>query len=165
MFRAMTWNVENLLKVGAEGGPTSLEQVDTKIESLAAVIDAAKPDVLGLQEVGPDSVLKALQEALTHSMPHRAISNNPDGRGIRVAALSRFPISKTRHFRKLAPGLSPVQTADVRGGNTEASLMTELERGALQVDVTADDGTVSVVIGPCPTAWCKSERVILSACG
>ena len=32
-FRAMKWNVENLLQVGAEGGPTPLAQADAKIAS------------------------------------------------------------------------------------------------------------------------------------
>jgi hypothetical protein len=48
-FRLMTWNVENLLAVGAEGGPGTQQELDAKLDSLAAVINAQQPDVLALK--------------------------------------------------------------------------------------------------------------------
>ena len=47
-FRVMSWNVENLFEVGADDGPATEAELSAKIESLRAVIDAQRPDVLGL---------------------------------------------------------------------------------------------------------------------
>jgi hypothetical protein len=51
-FRVMTRNVENLFAVGAEAGPATEAELAAKIESLKAVIDAQRPDLVALQEVG-----------------------------------------------------------------------------------------------------------------
>ena len=79
-FRVMTWNVENLFDVGDEDGPETQAQLKAKIESLRAVIDAQRPHVLALQEIGSESALGRLQAALTTPMPHRAVAA-PDDRG------------------------------------------------------------------------------------
>ena len=63
-FRLMTWNVENLFDVGDDDGPKTQAQFAAKIESLRAVIDAQRPHVLTLQEVGSESALAKLQAAL-----------------------------------------------------------------------------------------------------
>jgi hypothetical protein len=42
----MTWNVENLLRVGDQGGLTTQAELDAKLASLAQVIDTQQPDVL-----------------------------------------------------------------------------------------------------------------------
>ena len=39
----MTWNIENLLVVGAEGRPRTKGDLDTKLALLAAVIDTQQP--------------------------------------------------------------------------------------------------------------------------
>jgi len=79
-FRLMTWNVENLFDVGDDDGPKTQAQFAAKIESLRAVIDAQRPHVLTLQEVGSESALAKLQAALEHKLPHRAVAE-PDERG------------------------------------------------------------------------------------
>jgi endonuclease/exonuclease/phosphatase family metal-dependent hydrolase len=142
----MTWNVENMLPVGAAGGPRTQDELDAKIASLAALIDDAQPDLLGLQEVGPDSMLALLQGALSHAMPHRAVSDRPDGRGIRVAALSRLPIAETLQIHELAPGLAPVQVGDLDGPGAAGATMDELERGMLGVRVEAEGADVTMVV-------------------
>jgi hypothetical protein len=73
-FRLMTWNVENLFDVGDDDGPKTQAQFAAKIESLRAVIDAQRPHVLTLQEVGSESALAKLQAALEHKLPHRAVA-------------------------------------------------------------------------------------------
>lgn len=70
-FRVMTWNVQNLLRVGHDSGPSTRAQLRAKVAALAALIDVERPHVLALQEVGTDAVLAQLQSALTWSMPYR----------------------------------------------------------------------------------------------
>ena len=59
----MTWNVQNLLPVGHAYGPKTPAEYQAKLVALAEVIDAAGPDVLALQEVGPLEVLADLSQA------------------------------------------------------------------------------------------------------
>ena len=87
-FRVMTWNVENLFDVGAEAGPETQAQLAAKIESLRAVIDAQAPHIVALQEIGSESALARLQDALQKPMPHRVLAQ-PDDRGIRVGFISK----------------------------------------------------------------------------
>jgi hypothetical protein len=53
----MTWNVENLFDVGDVDGPSTNSELDDKIDSLRAVIDAEAPHVLALQEIGSENAL------------------------------------------------------------------------------------------------------------
>ena len=107
-FTVMTWNVQNLFLPAAEDdGPDTQNAFDQKLASLAAVIDAIKPHVLGLQEVGPNGALAALQAELTHPMPH-SVEGEPDSRGIRVAFLSRRVLQDVRHIRPFPAGLLPI---------------------------------------------------------
>jgi hypothetical protein len=78
-FRLMNWNVQNLFAAGTEAGPPTEAQFDTKLDSLAEVIDAQQPDVLALQEVGPPQVLAQLQDQLGHKLPHQQVSAHPTG--------------------------------------------------------------------------------------
>ena len=55
--------VQNLLPVGHPDGPVTDEEYQAKLATLAAVIDAVEPDVLALQEVGPEQVLADLNAA------------------------------------------------------------------------------------------------------
>jgi hypothetical protein len=82
-FRMLTWNVQNLFAAGSEDGPATQEAFDAKLASLAEVLDAQRPDVAALQELGPPEVLAQLQDRLTHELPHQQLSVHPDGRGIR----------------------------------------------------------------------------------
>ena len=86
-LKVMCWNVENLF-LPPPGDAPAAEQFQRKLANLAAVIDQQQPDVLALQEIGPDGALQALQGALSTSLPH-ASSGIADGRGVRVAFLSR----------------------------------------------------------------------------
>jgi len=107
-FRVMTWNVENLFGVGGEDGPETEVELDAKIESLRAVIDAQNPHVLALQEIGSESALARLQQALAVAMPHRELGK-PDKRGIRVAFISRRTLHDRVEIQPFPPGLLPIQ--------------------------------------------------------
>jgi endonuclease/exonuclease/phosphatase family metal-dependent hydrolase len=143
-FRAMTWNVENLFEVGTEAGPATEEELAAKIESLRAVIDAQRPDVLALQEVGSEGALARLQQALHDPMPHRRLGT-PDGRGIRVAFLGRLELHDPVDIGPFPRGLLPIQVGDDPPGPAGPELLAEMGRGALRVTVRAGGRDVHVI--------------------
>jgi len=147
----MTWNVENLFDVGDDDGPKTQAQFAAKIESLRAVIDAQRPHVLTLQEVGSESALAKLQAALEHKLPHRAVAE-PDERGIRVAIISRRVLHDPAEIRPFPSGLLPVQVGDDPPGPDGPRMMNQMGRGALQVTVRANNRDVHII-----TAHLKSK--------
>ena len=56
-LKVMTWNVENLFLPDAEASQAEQQRFQTKLATLAAVIDQEQPDVLALQEIGPDGAV------------------------------------------------------------------------------------------------------------
>ena len=96
-FKAMTWNVENLFRPEPEA---ERKRYWSKIGLLADVIGRLDPAVVALQEVGGEGPLEDLQGALGGSYPHRAVSDFPDGRGIRVAFLSSSHITSFLYPRR-----------------------------------------------------------------
>jgi predicted extracellular nuclease len=143
-FRVMSWNVENLFEVGADDGPETEAELAAKIESLRAVIDAQRPDVLGLQEIGSESVLERLQAALTQPLPHHAIAA-PDERGIRVAFISRLDLLDPTQIRPLPAELLPIQVGDDPPGPDRPRTMAQMGRAALRVTVRVAERDVFVV--------------------
>lgn len=109
-FRVMTWNVEDLFDVGNEDGPATEADLAAKIESLQAVIDAQRPDVVALQELGPQAVVERLQQALMTPMPHRELGI-ADGRGICVGFISRLPLRDRVDVAPFPAGLLPTRLA------------------------------------------------------
>ena len=140
----MTWNVENLLAVGADGGPRTQAELDAKLASLAQVIDAQQPDVL---------VLAALAQQLGHQLPHTEVSAHPNTRGIRVAFLGRLPLTSPVQLRPFPAALAPVQAADppATGGGPPPTA-GQLGRGAVQVTVTTNGQQLTII-----TAHLKSK--------
>ncbi|MEB3263683.1 MAG: endonuclease/exonuclease/phosphatase family protein, partial [Synechococcus sp.] len=59
-FTLMCWNVDNLFLPEAGASEPVRERFEAKLATLAAVIDSQRPDVLALQEIGPDGALQAL---------------------------------------------------------------------------------------------------------
>jgi len=144
----MTWNVQNLFLPSHPEGPDDQATFQQKLTSLAAVINQAQPDVLALQEVGPDGVLGQLQATLTHHMPH-AIEGQPGSRGIRVAFLSTEPFAATRHLRPFPNLIRPVQARDpifdVLNTPADESLTAMMGRGAVEVTVSIGGTPVTVI--------------------
>ena len=137
----MSWNVQNLLPVGAEGGPASPDAYRAKLAAVAAVIDGVHPDVLALQEVGGDDVLADLDEACAAAFPHR-VAGVPDDRGIRVALLSSRPLRGRRDTTDFPPGVLPVQWRDT---TFDPPTTSTCRRGILAATVDAGDTSVTVV--------------------
>lgn len=143
-FRVMTWNVENLFGVGDEDGPETAVELSNKIESLRAVIDAQRPHVAALQEIGSEAALAQLQQALTVAMPHRQIGV-ADERGIRVAFISQRQLNDPIDIQPFPAGLLPIQAGDDPPGPIGPRLMNQMGRGALQVTVRANNRDVRVI--------------------
>jgi Endonuclease/Exonuclease/phosphatase family len=138
----MTWNVQNLFPAGTPDGPPTQAAFQTKLGSLAEVIDAQQPDVLALQEVGPPEALQELQQRLTHKLPNQQLSAHPDRRGIRVAFLSHLPLQNPAQVQTFPAGLAPVQVGDPPANPpAPPATLDHMGRGALQVTVTADATT------------------------
>lgn len=139
-FKAMTWNVENLFRPGADASEQDRDRYNRKLTLLATVINRLNADVVGLQEVGGDEPIEDLQQALAGTYPHRAVSAFPDGRGIRVAFLSKLPVQEQDEIVDFPNG----PALDIHGlaadGDTPA--ITRMGRGALRIRVSK--GNVSV---------------------
>lgn len=141
-FTVMNWNVQNLLSVSHEDGSDNVQAFNSKVASLAAVINQESPDVLALQEVGSREVLTQLQASLNIPMPNLALGD-PDRRGIRVAFLSTLPISSITHIRPYPPLLQPVQSRDFVDGIN--STTNQMGRGSLQIVVDVDGTEVTLI--------------------
>lgn len=145
----MTWNVENLLPVGHDDGPATDEEYQAKLAALAEVIDAVEPDVLALQEVGPDEVLADLSAACQIDFDNRLVGT-PDRRGIRVALLSPRRMSNRRDVRTFPAGVLPVQARDL-GFDDPTTPADEARtdrsgRGALSATLRAGGERVTVMV-------------------
>lgn len=143
-LRVMTWNVENLFAPGSDDGPEAEAAFEAKVASLAAVIDTARPDVLALQEIGPQPALARLQAALLHPMPHRQVGQ-PDGRGIRVALLSSYVLRDRVDIRAFPAGVMPIQTGDDPAESAGPATMDGMGRGGLQATLAVGELAVTVV--------------------
>jgi endonuclease/exonuclease/phosphatase family metal-dependent hydrolase len=133
VLTVMTWNVENLFLPGSPSGPKTEQVYRDKLSGLAAVINNTGPDAIGLQEVGDPVALDQLVALLDGDWQQR-VSGLPDARGIRVAWLSRMPISADEQVHAYPPPLAPVQRDD--HGATDATL----GRGALAITVQTAAG-------------------------
>jgi endonuclease/exonuclease/phosphatase family metal-dependent hydrolase len=108
----MTWNVQNLLPVGHDDGPATDGEYQAKLAALAGVIDKVEPDVLALQEVGPEEVLADLNGACRIDFDNRLVGR-PDRRGIRVALMSPRRLTNRLDIQAFPDGVLPVQSRDV----------------------------------------------------
>jgi len=143
-FSVMTWNVENLFPPGTRISPQSKNLVsqgefDAKLDRLAALIDAHRPSVLALQEIGgstadDETAIAALQARLGCVYPHRLQSAHPDSRRIRVGLLSMQPMTDVVHLRQFPPG--PLESVRTYADTPE----TEMGRGALSAVVEVQPG-------------------------
>ena len=142
--RVMTWNVQNLFVAGDDDGPNTAAEFNAKIASLVAVIDAAEPHVVALQELGTEPALVALQNALARPMPHRVLGQ-PDARGIRVGYLSTRVLRDVTDIRAFPGGLLPVQAGDDPPGAAGPRLMNTMGRGAQRVTIRANNRDLTIV--------------------
>src|SRR4051812_40889024 len=127
MFKAMTWNVENLFRPAPDAGPAAETAYRSKLELLGAALVQLEPDIVAFQEVGGPEALDDLQQAAGDLFGHAALSAFPDGRGIRVGFLSRHAIESTEDITEFPADLM------LRIG-TDAPL-NRMGRGALRVRI------------------------------
>jgi predicted extracellular nuclease len=148
-LRVMTWNVQNLFPAETEFGPATQQDYDDKMAALAGVIDAVEPDVLALQEVGPEEVLVDLNAACSIDFDHR-LTGVADGRGIRVALLSPRRLSDRADVTTFPQGVSPVQSRDLvfddAATAANEALSNSLGRGVLSATVRAGGEKVTLVV-------------------
>jgi endonuclease/exonuclease/phosphatase family metal-dependent hydrolase len=134
-----TWNLENLYRPGGEFGPKDKAAYETKLAALTAVITELDPTLLGVQEVGEPGALQDLADMLDDGW-HIALSEHPDGRGIRVGFLCRTRMTVLADTKAFPAPLRPVQVDD-------SGLVTaEAGRGFLAVEVGTDDGPLRVAV-------------------
>jgi endonuclease/exonuclease/phosphatase family metal-dependent hydrolase len=133
MFKAMTWNVQNLFLQGEPSGPPTPAIFDAKIRGLAATINEESPDALALQEIGNPLALDALLQRLQGTW-HRRVSQHPDGRHIRVAWLTRRTITASEDIFQFPAHLKPVQVDD------DGPALGQMGRGGLAITVQSDGG-------------------------
>jgi Endonuclease/Exonuclease/phosphatase family len=145
----MTWNIQNLFPVGHADGLATQQEYDDKIAGLAEVINAVEPDLLALQEVGPEQVLADLNAACSIDFNNRLVGI-PDGRGIRVALLSPRLLSNRVDITTFPTGVVPVQSRDLIFDDPATSeneaISGALGRGVLSATVRAGDERVTVMV-------------------
>lgn len=149
-FKAMTWNVENLFRPAPGATQPEQERHQAKLTLLANVINQLDPDVVALQEIGGLEPLHDLQQALGGTYAHRAISNFPDSRGIRVAFLSKHAVDEPEDIVDFPPG--PALDIHDLAGTGESVPLNRMSRGALRIRLTKDGFTVDLI-----TAHLKSK--------
>jgi endonuclease/exonuclease/phosphatase family metal-dependent hydrolase len=145
----MTWNVQNLFPAGHADGPPTQQDYDDKLTALAEVINTVEPDVLALQEVGPEQVLADLNAACSIDFDHR-LTGTPDGRGIRAALLSPRRLSNRTDVTTYPPGVVAVQSRDLifdDPATAENEALSEtVGRGVLSATVRAGGEKVTVIV-------------------
>ena len=84
-------------------------EYQSKLTALATVIDAAGPDVVALQEVGPPEVLADLDQACQIDFDHRLVGKETaETSGADVDA----PLDAQACVPPVPPGVLPVQCRD-----------------------------------------------------
>lgn len=149
-FTAMTWNVENLFRPDGSD-PAAVARYPLKLALLARVITGLDVDVVAFQEIGGDDALADLQQKLGGKYPHRAVSIHPDQRGIRVAFLSRLPITEQKHIHEFPAGPA-LAIQNYKSTKGDVCPVTEMGRGALHIRVEKDGVGINVI-----TAHLKSK--------
>jgi len=142
-FGAMTWNVENLFRPQQGAADDERERYRKKLGLLAGVIGGLDPDAVALQEVGGEEELADLQDALGGGYPHQAASGFPDGRGIRVAFLSKHPIEEQEDIVEFPEGPALDVHDLTADGGTEP--VDRMGRGALRIRVAKGGLAVDLV--------------------
>ncbi|MEL7473917.1 MAG: endonuclease/exonuclease/phosphatase family protein [Planctomycetota bacterium] len=101
-IRLATYNVENLFDgVDDPASPKNdveWEKPEAEVASVAAAIRALDADILALQEIESESVLRAFRDEHLQGLgyDHIASLEAGDSRGIEQSVLSRFPITDAR---------------------------------------------------------------------
>jgi endonuclease/exonuclease/phosphatase family metal-dependent hydrolase len=131
MLTAMTWNVENFFVPE----PADADAYQEKVGQLAAVISAAAPDLVGLQEVGDPESFDALLTALGRGWSGVLATHFDPEHAIRVGWLTTGELTDVEEVVDLPEALRPVKVED------DGTTISQLGRGALAVTCTTAAGT------------------------
>jgi endonuclease/exonuclease/phosphatase family metal-dependent hydrolase len=130
-FALATFNVKNLLEPREPRDEAARTFLQEKLDAIAALVRACDADVIGLQEVGPIDLARALVARLPGCRYGEPVLGTPDARGIRCAVLTRLPVVYAR-----------VRTAEAlpfpafrRGDPAPFGARIPLRRGVVQVRV------------------------------
>jgi endonuclease/exonuclease/phosphatase family metal-dependent hydrolase len=132
----MTWNVENYVAEDRMVDGEYRTEYPKPEKAKAALRQAVRetgPDVLALQEMGPEPYLEELQRDLAAdgaAYPHRELLDGPDPKR-HVALLSRVPLRVQRHAEVPHRG---------------AGLPDLVRRGVLEATVAFGDGEVTLFV-------------------
>jgi len=124
-FKVATYNVENLFDAKYSGTEYqeytrkhnwTEEMVEIKLNHIAEVICDLNADILGLQEIENEPILRALQKKLDEvgcAYPYLAITHTKSA-SVQVGLLSRFAITTTKEIEvDTAPGTRNILEAVV----------------------------------------------------
>jgi hypothetical protein len=137
LVRIGTWNLENLFRHGADGGPRTDAAYQAKLAALANTINVLAPDLLAVQEVGDSDALADLADRTGGGW--KLAATDLDGRGIRVGFLSRLELSDVRQIWDFPAGLRPIQVDD-----TPTTIST-MGRPALRARVQAGGRAIDLI--------------------
>ncbi|HAY84414.1 MAG TPA: hypothetical protein DCY42_05675 [Chloroflexi bacterium] len=143
IFRAITWNVENLFTPKPDAPIEEHTQYAFKINLIANLIQELEPDVVGFQEVGGEEPMQDLQVALNHTYPHQVVSSFPDRRGILVAFLSKLPVTAVEEIVDFPS--NPATLIFRSDADGPAVAISRMGRGALMIQVEKANLSIKLV--------------------
>ncbi len=107
---------------------------DGKVGTLASVLTAEAPDLVGVQEIGDEDAFATLLDQLGPEWTGELSTHFEPRRPIRVGWLSRWPLTDVEQVIDLPADLPPVTIDD------DGTTITQAGRGALAVTATTGDG-------------------------
>lgn len=143
-IRLATYNVENLFDAiddpALSGRYEDIddEKPEAELVALAETIRRLDADILALQEIESEGVLRWFRESFIADLgyEHLASIDAGDERGIEQAVLSRFPITHVENWpRRELGGVHPEQWGDDVNYNAGAPI--RFHRSPLRVDIEA----------------------------
>ena len=137
MATVATWNLENLFqpKTGASADVTIA--YDAKLRALSGTIIDLGIEVLAAQEIGEAAALADLVERLPGTW-HTALAD-PDGRGIRVGVISKFPFTAAEQIVDFPDHLQPIQIDDT------GATLNQMGRPALHTTIDTPHTPIDLI--------------------
>jgi len=140
-FTLATFNVKNLLHPGEES-VASRGLLSSKLDGIAETLCQCDADAIGLQEVGPPELLRALLERLPGMRYGEPILGTADARGIRCALLSRLPVLEAKVETAAALSFPVFQVGDPEPFGARIPL----RRGLVVARLASTLGPVTVMV-------------------
>jgi hypothetical protein len=150
-----TWNLENLFRPGGDFGSDDEATYRGKLTALAATINAASPDVLGVQEVGQPEALADLVDLLDGDWYAQLSSHFDAGHPIRVGVLAALEAAKRSSPLITKHPIMSARTVRWRFGSgfAKTATSTAAARHACAISRALPElnGTLNLAAPPCET--------------